>query len=254
MFNLVRRSQMIGLMAMDGSTATRIGGVEEVWVDDRGRVVYFTSNAGYTPFEQIATIGPDAVLTYSNLALSAPGTLRRLYRMAVQTPTIASPIGWVDDFLFDWETGDIVAYILGGDIAAPFGGRAVLFPEDVEVIDAEVLIIKDDAKHHLKSEAEGLKGFLSEKSQQVKNLVKQMSNRLKSLVSPQDQPEVVRVKIKEIHDELAASGRHDQNVLQEATEFLQDKWEAVQHSLHRTGQRMKQAVDAAWKQLTRRGD
>ncbi|MDW8203291.1 MAG: photosystem reaction center subunit H, partial [Cyanobacteriota bacterium SKYGB_h_bin112] len=72
MFNVVRRSQMVGLMAMDGSTATRLGGVEEVWIDDRGRVVCFASSAGYTPLEQVSIVGPDAVLTYSSLVMEPP--------------------------------------------------------------------------------------------------------------------------------------------------------------------------------------
>lgn len=250
MFNVIRRSQIIGLMAMDSSTATRYGTVEEVWIDDRGRVVYFASDAGFTPFEQIATIGPDALLTYSELVLTPPPFLRRLYRMAIRTPSLSTPLGWVEDFLFDWETGDIAAYIIGGEIAAPFGGRAVLFPDDVEVIDTEAIVIKEEAKNRLNSESEGLKGFLSEKSQQVKNLVKRMGDRLSKLLSPQDKPEVVRVKIKEVRDELAQSEQHDKNALEEASEFLQDKWEDFQHSLSRTGKRMKQAIDSAWKRLT----
>lgn len=251
MFNVVRRSQIVGLMAMDSSTATRMGSVEEVWVDNNGRVAYFASQGGYTPLEEVSTIGPDAVLTYSSLAVEAPTTkLRRLYRMAVQTPSTREPLGWVEDFLFDWETGDIAAYVLGGDIAAAFGGRAVLFPEDVEVIDAEAVVIKEDAKNRLQGESEGLKGFLSEKSQQVKNLIKRMGDRLQSLVSPQDKPEFVRVKIKEVQDELATSGKYDRNALQEAAEFIQEKWEDFQHSLSRAGERMKRAFDSAWKRLT----
>jgi len=78
-----------------------------------------------------------------------------------------------------------------------------------------------------------------------------MGDRLKSLVSANDQPEVVRVKIKEVRDELAATGQHDQNALKEAADFLQDKWEDFQQSLSRTGQRMKQAIDSAWQRLTR---
>jgi len=250
MFNVIRRSQIVGLMAMDSSTATRYGSVEEVWVDDSGRVVYFASDAGYTPFEQIATIGPDALLTYSELALTPPPSLRRLHQMAIRTPSLSTPLGWVEDFLFDWETGDIAAYIIGGEIAAPFGGRAVLFPEDVAIIDTEAIVIKEEAQNRLKSESAGLKGFLSEKSQQVKNLVKRMGDRLSKLLSPQDKPEVVRVKIKEVKDELAQSGQHDKNALEEASEFLQDKWEDFQDSLSRTGKRMKQAIDSAWKRLT----
>lgn len=158
--------------------------------------------------------------------------------------------GWVDDFLFDWETGEIAAYILAGDIAAPFGGRAVLFPEDVQSIQAEVIVIKEGANKRLLNESEGLKGFLSEKSQQVKNLVNRMSSRLKSLVSPHDKPEVVRVKINEVRDELEPSLEHDKNALQQATEFLQDEWESFHQSLNRASDRVKKAFDSAWKHLT----
>ncbi|WOB43939.1 photosystem reaction center subunit H [Thermoleptolyngbya oregonensis NK1-22] len=249
MFNIIRRSQIVGLVAMDGSTATRLGGVEEVWVDGQGRVVYFASSAGYTPLEQISLIGPDAVLTYSDYAVEPSVSLRRLCGMRVRTPSRSDILGWIEDFLFDWETGDIAAYVLGGEIAAPFGGRAVLFPEDVEVIDADYVLIKEDAKSRLQGESEGLQGFLSEKSQQVKNLVKHMSDRLKSLVSPDDHPDVVRVKIRKVCDEFAGSKRHDKNALQEAVDFLQDKWEDLQKSLYRASDRTKQAIDSAWKRL-----
>ncbi|RMF21659.1 MAG: photosystem reaction center subunit H [Cyanobacteria bacterium J083] len=249
MMNVIRRSQIIGLSTMDASTATAYDQVEEVWVDENGRVVYLAGIAGYTPLEQVAVIGSDAVLTYATSLFEPPSDLVRLNRLQVTSP-LSDPLGWIEDFLFDWETGEIAAYIVGGDIAEPFGGRAVLFPEDVETIDAEVVVIKEEAKDRLKSEAEGLKGFLSEKSQQVKNLVGTMGNRLRSLISPQDKPEVVHVKIKKVSDELAASGKHDKNALAEATEFLQDKWSDLQQSVSRTGQRMKSALDSAWKKLT----
>ncbi len=77
-----------------------------------------------------------------------------------------------------------------------------------------------------------------------------MGARVRSLVSPQDEPEVVRVKIREVSDELAASGKHDNNTLAEATEFLQDKWQDLEHSIERTSRRMKSALDSAWKKLT----
>jgi len=253
MINVVRRSQILGLMELDSATASGFGTVEEVWIDDTGQVVYLGTSEGYTPLEQVSVIGPDAVLTYSHTVL--PQTtlnLRRLYQLPVRSP-ITDTLGWVEDFLFDWETGNIAAFILGGDIALPFGGRAVLYPEDVEVIEAEAVVLREGAQERLKSEPEGLKGFLSEKSQQVKNLVKTISHRLKSLVSPHDKPEVVRVKIKEVHDELEASGGHDKNILQEATEFLLLEWESFQESLNRAGDRVKRALDSAWKNLTQKG-
>lgn len=130
MMNVIRRSQVIGLIAMDGSTATEYDRVEEIWLDENGRVVYLAGREGYTPLEQVAVMGPDAVLTYSSSIFEPSINLRRLNRMRVSSP-MSDPLGWVEDFLFDWETGDIAAYILGGDIAEPFGGRAVLFPDDV---------------------------------------------------------------------------------------------------------------------------
>jgi uncharacterized protein YrrD len=251
MINVVRRSQILGLMAMDSGTASRFDTVEEVWIDDKGRVSFIGGSQGYTPLEQVFVIGPDAVLTYSSSVVSQPTNLRRLYQLPVRSP-MAETLGWVEDFLFDWETGDIAAYILAGDIAAPFGGRAVLYPEDVEVIEAEAVVVREGAKEHLQSEPEGLKGFLSEKSQQVKNLVRTMGDRLKSLVSPNDKPEVVRVKIKEVHDELEASGKHDKNALQQAAQFLQDEWESFQEAANRAGDRVKNALNSAWKHLTKK--
>lgn len=179
MINVVRRSQIVGLTTMDGSTATQYDRVESVWLDNDGKVVYLAGSEGYTPLEQVSVVGDDAVLTYSKELLEAPSNLRRIDRIEVTSPS-SGTLGWIEDFLFDWSTGDIAAYILGGTIAEPFGGTAVLFPDDVETIDAEVIVIKDDAKDRLKSEAEGLKGFISEKSQQVKHLVRKMSDRLRN--------------------------------------------------------------------------
>jgi uncharacterized protein YrrD len=248
MINVIRRSQIIGLMTMDGSTATEYDRVEEVWLDEKGQVVYLGGSQGYTPLEQVSVVGPDAVLTYSSSLFEPPGNLRRLNGLRVNSP-LSDSFGWIEDFLFDWETGEIMAYILGGDIAEPFGGQAVLFPEDVEAIDGEVVVIKDGAKDHLKSESEGLKGFLSEKSQQVKHLVRKMGDRVRSLIVPEEKPEVVKVRIKEVSDELGASGKQDHNALVEATKFLQDKWGDLEQSMSRTGQRMKSALNSAWKQL-----
>jgi len=250
--NVIRRSQMIGLTAMDRSIAKGYGRVEEIWVDEAGRVAYFTSNQGYMPLEAVATVGPDAVLTYSSIGIDDPGDpLNPLIRRAVRTRNSNEPVGWVDDFLFDWETGDIVAYVLSGDIASPFTSRAVLFPEDVEAIDTDAVVIKEGATYRVKSEPEGLQGFLSEKSQQVKNLVQRMRDRLQSLINADDEPETVRVKVKQVKDELACSSKHDSNALDEAADYLQDKWQDLQHRVTQAGTRMKQALEHAWKRLTK---
>lgn len=246
MMNVIRFSQIVGLMAIDGSTATKYDRIEEVWLDKSGRVVYLAGE-GYTPLEQISVVGPDAVLTYSDRFFEPPGNLLHLNRMQVSYPN-SDPFGWVEDFLFDWSTGDIAAYVLGGDIAEPFGGRAVLFPDDIETIDAEAIVIKEEAKSRLKSETEGLKGFLSEKSQ-VKHLVQKMSDRLRDSIHLQDEPEVVHVRIREVSEELADSNKHDRDVLKEATEFLQDKWQELQQSINHNNHRMRSALDSAWKKL-----
>jgi hypothetical protein len=156
----------------------------------------------------------------------------------------------VEDFLFDWQTGEIVAYILGGEAAVPFGGRAVLSPEDVQEIAISQAIVRADTKDRLKSESEGLKGLLSEKSHQVRKLVKTMGDRLHDLISPHEHPEVVRVKIKTVSDELAASGEHDRHALKEATDYLHEQWHHLQQSISRAGSRTKAALDSAWRQLT----
>ena len=247
MFNVVRRSQIVGLSTMDGSTATQYNTVEEVWLDEEGKVVYLKGSEGYTPLEQISVVGDDAVLTYSNETVRSPQNLRRIDRLEVSTLTSA-PMGWVEDFLFDWKSGDVVAYVLSGTIAEPFGGSAVLFPDDVKIIDGEVIILEEGAKNRLKSEKEGLKGFISEKSQQVKYIVRKMSHKLRESINADDKAETVKSKIAQISEELKDSV--DKQALTEATEFLQDKWQELQKTALDARRQIKSTANAAWKELT----
>ncbi|MDJ0745260.1 MAG: photosystem reaction center subunit H [Xenococcaceae cyanobacterium MO_167.B27] len=249
MINVVRRSQIIGLLTMDGSTGSHLGSTEEVWLDERGRVTYLSGSSRYLPLEQVFVVGPDAILTYSSTLVDAPEPLLRLHQLAVES-TLREPLGWIEDFLFDWQTGEIAAYILSGTIAGSSGNRVVLYPEDVEAIETEAVIIRESAKNQLLTEAEGLKGFLSEKSQSVRNLVKTIGDRLHGLISPEDKSQAVRIKIKQVSDELASSGKYEPDVLKEATEFLQERWESLQQSIARASSRAKAALDAAWKELT----
>jgi uncharacterized protein YrrD len=249
MLNVVRRSQVLGLVAVDGSTVSNLGGVEEVWLDDTGKVAYLSGQSGYLPLEQVADINNMALSTYGRLLVDAPGNLHPLYQLAVQS-SIGEPLGWVEDFLFDWHTGEIAAYILAGQIAESLGENAVLVPEDVAQINTEYLVVREGVQEHLKPESEVLRGFLSEKSHQVQHLVKVIGDRVHHLVSPHDRPEVVRVKVKQVSDEMAASGHHDHNALQEATTYLHDQWESLQQSINRSGNRAKTALNSAWKHLT----
>ena len=215
-------------------------------------MLFRSSDEGYIPLDEVAVVGPDAVLSYSYFDIETPcDVFRQLHLTPIRMSRTSDSVGWIEDFLFDWETGDIVAYILGGEIASPFGDRAVLFPDDIEVIDTDAVVIKEGAKDRLKSESEGLKGFLSEKSQQVKHFVKRMRDRAESLIKPDDQPETVRVKVKQVGDELSASGKHDHNAIKEATVFLQDQWNDLQHRASQAGKRMKKALDQAWHRLTK---
>jgi sporulation protein YlmC with PRC-barrel domain len=248
MLNVVRCSQVQGLIALDGSTISYLGEIENVWLDNTGRVAYLSGNTGYLPLEQVANISNQAVSTYGHLIIDTPDHLQHLERIEVQSSG-GDPLGWVEDFLFDWHTGEIAAYILAGQIAEPFGEPVTLYPEDVQQIAIEYLIIRDCAAEHLQPISEGLKGFLSEKSHQVQHLVKVIGDQLHDLVSPDDQPEVVHVKVKEVSDEIATTGDHDHNALQEATEFLHNQWENLQQNISRSSQRAQSALNSAWKNL-----
>ncbi len=247
MVNIVRRSQIVGLTAFDSSLAAPFIQVEEVWLDETGQIAYLSNGREYLPLEQVSSVGTEAIATYGHLTVDAPANLRRLHQLAVQS-TQGETLGWIEDFLFDWQTGEIVAYILGGEITLPLGSTAVLYPEDVQ-ITASKAIVRTDVQDKLKSESEGLQGLLSEKSQQVRKLVQIMSDRLHNLITPHDRPEVVRVKIKTVSDELASHER-DRHALKEATEFLHQQWHHLQQSISRAGSRTKAALDSAWRQLT----
>jgi uncharacterized protein YrrD len=249
MLNIIRRSQIVGATVIESSTADRLGQVEEVWLDESGRVAYLSGESGYLSLAQVSGVGDRAVSVFHRLTIETPENLRSWYRLPVRS-ALGAPLGWVDDFLFDWQTGDITAYVLMGDDLTHFNYRSVLLAEDAEADVVDAIIVREGMKYPLKSESEGLKGFLSEKSRQVQDLVGTMSDRLHHLIAPDDKPEVVRIKIKDVSNELATSGRHDRHALQEATDFLQDQWASLQHSVSRASRRAANALDAAWKQLT----
>lgn len=248
MLNVIRRSQLEGLIAMDASTIAHLGAVENVWIDSTGKVAYLSVNAGFLPLTQVTDIGHQALSTYGRLVVDAPGDLRQLDQLVVQSFR-GEPLGWIEDFLFDWQTGEVAAYLLTGQIAAPWNEAVVLSPEDVDSIESGYLRMREGALSHLQPATSGLQGYLSEKSPPVRHLVKVMSDRLHHLISPQDHPERVRIKVKAVSDELAAAGDHDRDALQEATAYLQAQWQHLQQNISRSGQRAKSAFDAAWKHL-----
>lgn len=248
MLSVVRYSQIVGLITVDGATAKHLGEIQDIWVDEEGRIVYLSSTQEYIPLEQLAGVNPQAVTTYGYLPIRSPHGLQRLHQLVVRS-TFDESLGWLEDVLFDWQTGEVKAYILAGSIATALGGRAVCAPDDIQAITAEALILKGGAPNRLRSEAEGLKGFLSEKHDQVRQLVQEMSDQLMEAIAPHELPEVVRVKIKTVGDEMATSGHADRHVLQEATDFLHDQWESLQHSLRRAKTRAQRALESAWEHL-----
>lgn len=249
MFSNIRFSQIIGLVAIDSATAAHLGKIQDIWVDNTGRIVYLSSAQGYLPLEQVAGVSTQAISTYGHLSIIPEGELRSLQRLAVLS-SLNEPIGWIEDFVFDWHTGEITAYILSGNVASAWGDRAVLSPEDIREITGDTATLALGAPARLRSEAEGLQDFLSEKQHQVRQLIHELSDRLREMISPRDRPETVRVKIKTAIDEMADSDRADRHLLQEATDFLLDRWDSLQDYLHRAGIRSQRAMESAWKHLT----
>ncbi len=263
MLNVIRYSQIVGLVAVDSATAEYLGEIQDVWVNDAGQIVYLSCSRGYIPLVQVAGVSTQAVSTYGHLTVTPPSGLHRLHQLPVKSP---QPTGRIEDFLFDWHTGEVAAYILTGDIANPAGNptlqrfssaemaptspRVVLAPGDVKTITVDAVVLEADATARLLSEAEGLKDFLSEKRHSVRQLVHELSDRLHDLVSPQDRPEVVRGKIKTVGEEMAASGHHDHHALKEAIALLHDQWDSLQQEIHRAGRRAQQALESAWEHLT----
>lgn len=262
MLNVIRYSQIVGLVAIDSATADYLGAIQEVWTDEAGNIVYLSCPRGHIPLWQIAGVSTRAVSTYGHLAVTPPGGLYRLYQLPVQS-SLKQPSGRIEDFLFDWHTGEIAAYILSGERAgpatlqhvateetAPSPPRTVLVPEDIKTIAADAIVLEVGAPNYLRNETEGLEDFLSEKSSPVRQVVYELSDRLHDLVSPQDRPEVVRVKIKTVGDEISALGDHDHHTLNEAVDFLHDRWASLQQQIHRASNQAQQALEAAWEHLT----
>ncbi|MBD2280104.1 MULTISPECIES: hypothetical protein [Nostocales] len=99
MLNVVRRSQIIGSIAIDSSTSARFAELEEVWLDDSGRIAYFSGEEAYLPVQGIAGIGMGAVSIYYHPVPDIPDNLHRLHQITVES-ALGETQGWVEDFLF----------------------------------------------------------------------------------------------------------------------------------------------------------
>ncbi|MBE7385664.1 MAG: PRC-barrel domain-containing protein [Leptolyngbya sp. SIO1E4] len=77
MLSVIRYSQMIGLATVDSATAKHLGEIQDIWVDEKGRIVYLSSDQGYIPLEQVAGINPQAVFTYGYLSIESPNSVAK---------------------------------------------------------------------------------------------------------------------------------------------------------------------------------
>jgi hypothetical protein len=240
MVTVVRHSQIRGLMAMDGTTILELGEIEAVWLDNTGHVAYLSGREGYFSLDQVSDISQQTLSTYGRLAVETPDNLQLLHELRVQS-FWGDMLGWVDDFLFDWHTGEIAAYVLAGRSVEPLGEHAVFYPKDVEELAPDYLRLKENAYEDLRPESEGLEGFLSEEPQPGQSRVGLMRHRLYPLLLPQDGPDVVQVKVTTASDELVALGEQHSSPLQAATALL--------YSLGRSGQRARVALASARQHL-----
>lgn len=248
MFNIIRYSQVVGLSAVGNTTNSHLGNVEEIWLDESGYVTYLSSRQRYWSLNQVASVGRGTISVDRPLLVAAPPHLHHGYQLPVRTK-IGETLGWVEDFLFDWHTGEIVAYILAGEIAIYLGERAILLPGDIEKYTPEALIIPEGARNLLKPELEGSKDFICEKSDQVKFLIHEITDRLQRLFSLNDGPDKLQIKIQQVSEDLASTNEYDQRHLAEATELLHDQWASLQHGFNRNLNLAQTALEKAWKEI-----
>lgn len=248
MFNIIRYSQMVGLTAIGNTTNSHLGNVEEIWLDESGYVTYLSSGQRYWSLHQVASVGRGTISVDRPLLVAAPPHLHHGYQLPVRS-RVGETLGWVEDFLFDWQTGEIVAYILAGEIASDLGERVILLPGDIEKYTPEALLIPEGAKNLLKPESEGLNDFICEKSDQVKFLIQEMINRLQRLYSLNDGPDKLQIKIQQVSKDLASTNEYDQRHLAEATEFLHNQWANLQNGINRNLNIAQTALEKAWKEI-----
>lgn len=156
-----RRSEVIGLPVLGRDDARVLGRVVDILVGQGGdRVVGFLLDGGGTwrgerivPFEEVAEIGPSAVLVRTDVVLRAGRerrdrlqAMRRRHRSALGTRLVdekGRDQGTIDDVVFDPETGRILGYsvslglvrdIVDGQGFLPADGRLVWTGGDVAIV------------------------------------------------------------------------------------------------------------------------
>jgi uncharacterized protein YrrD len=247
MITVIRHSQAVKLKIRDGETGSIVDRIVNVWLDRTGRVAYLALTKGYIRLQQITSIDAN-IAVCDRWLVNAPVNLIDLHCLAIRSLS-GDYLGWIEDFLFDWQTGEISAYIIAGELAADFGGRAVLFPQHIAAFNADSITLKTGANERLESESIGMQGFLCEKSQLVRNLVKSLSDRACNMIFSNDPPELVRLKIEIVSNTIAIDDRIDRLALIEATQFVQQHWKILQESLNRSRNWATAALESAWKDI-----
>lgn len=250
MINVIRHSQAVKLKIRDSETDSIVDRIAEVWLDRTGRVAYLAMTKGYIRLQQITSLEAN-IAVCDRWLVNAPVNLINLHCLSIRSQT-GEYLGWIEDFLFDWQTGEIAACIISGDIATEFGGRAVLFPQDIATLNADSLTLKTGVKDRLQSEYIGMQGFLCEKSRQVRNLVKSLGDRACHMIFSSDPPELVRLKIEMVSNTMAIDDCTDRLALIEATQFVQQHWRILQESLNRSRNWATAALETAWQEIISR--
>lgn len=187
MLNAVCHSQILGLVTVDSSTSSHLGKVEDVWVDRSGKVAYLSGCGGYLPLTQVAEVSTFGIAIAGSLLPESPANLYQLNHRVLQSRA-GECLGWVEDFLFNWQSGEILSYVLSGDIARPFGGQTVVTAEEMQELAVLGIGIRTGASPHGLKQSQGYWEFWRGLSQTVVDCLERMSNYLQGRISLQNPP------------------------------------------------------------------
>ncbi len=253
----LKQSKLRGRLVLDKNTVETQGRVEKMWLNSQAdkiigvtcKLGFFGKEKKYLTWEEIDTIGADAILANVNPDRShLEGLEPGLLAIGSEVWTDAgNKAGLLVDYIFNTKTGAVVSflyrsngwrgivdglYLLSPATVSNAGNKRVIVGDDSvqtaelftpglgkKVNEAAAYLEEDlqKTKEHLKSvgrDGQGWAGDFQDKAQQVKEQAQQKAGEIKEkaqtlATEAQQKAEEIKEKVKEQHQEFKQRSKSD---------------------------------------------
>jgi len=256
---IIKQSQLLRRRVFDKNTVKNQGLVDKLWLNSQGnrllgiscKLEFFSEKTQYLSWEEIETIGADAIL--ANVSSDGPAQEEPQNEVVTIGSEIwtdaGNKVGWLADYLFNIKTGAVVnllyrydgwkgrlkgLYLLSPDSISSAGNKRVIVADSAvqaselyaaglgyKIARATAYLENDllKTKEDIKSMRKGSQGWTENfqgKAQQVKEQAQQKAGEIKDkaqtlATEAQQKAGEIKEKVREQHQELTQDTQSDES-------------------------------------------